>query len=104
MLLLTAPNTAGDPRPLEASRHHYFDHDICKDMVTAYLDGCTFHHETLVHAGVRVVWVNNNPYEPKNFQLGSQSSQYPEIAGILIILKLAAAENIKTLVICTDSN
>lgn len=73
-------------------------------MVTAYVNGWSLHQKSLVHARVGVVWVNNNPYEPQNIQLGPQSSQYAEIAGILITLQLVAAKNIKTVVVCTDSN
>lgn len=51
-----------------------------------------------------MVWVNNNPYKPQNFKLGSKSSQYAKIAGIVITRQLAAVKNIITLVVCTDSN
>ncbi len=37
-------------------------------------------------------------------QIRPQSSQYAEIAAILITLQLAASHNIKELLICTDSN
>ena len=93
-----------EPHPPEPSRHHYFDQNVCQDMVTAYVDGCSFHHETQVCAGVGITWIGDMPYEPKSFQLGAQSSQYAEIAGILIALQLAVERDIKTLVICTDSN
>merc|ERR1712035_212689 len=73
-------------------------------MVTAYVDGCSFHHETQVCAGVGITWIGDMPYEPKSFQLGAQSSQYAEIAGILIAFQLAVERDVKTLVICTDSN
>ena len=51
-----------------------------------------------------VIWVHDSPYKPKRFQLGPKSSQYAEIAGILITLELAVAKDVTTLVICTDSN
>ena len=49
------------------------DENVCKDMITAYVDGCSFHHETQVRAGVGVVWGHDMLYEPQWFNLGSQS-------------------------------
>ncbi len=51
-----------------------------------------------------VVWLNNDPCPPQQLKLGPQSSQYAEIAVILITLQLAASHNIKKLLICTYSN
>ncbi|KAL7382524.1 hypothetical protein ABVT39_023717 [Epinephelus coioides] len=68
------------------------------------MDECSFHHEAQVRGGVGVIWVNNTPYDPKKFQLGPQTSQYAEIASILIVLQLAAEQNVKIFVICADSN
>ncbi len=47
---------------------------------------------------------NNDPCSPQQFNLGPRSSQYAEIAAILITLQMAASHNIKELLICTDSN
>ncbi len=41
-----------DSQPPENFRH-YFDQNVCEDMITAYVDGCSFHHDTQVHAGER---------------------------------------------------
>ncbi|CAJ1081240.1 hypothetical protein LDENG_00238730%2C partial [Xyrichtys novacula] len=49
-----------DPEPPELSCHRYFDDNVCKDMITAYVDGCSYHHDTVLRAGVGVVWVNDN--------------------------------------------
>ncbi len=54
-----------------------------------------------LQAGAGVFWLNNNPCPPQQLKLGPQSSQYAEIAAILIILQLAASHNIKELLICT---
>ncbi|KAL7401214.1 hypothetical protein ABVT39_024985 [Epinephelus coioides] len=79
-----------EPPPSEPLHHHYFDQNICKDVIMAYVDGCSFHHEAQVLTGVGVIWVNNIPYDPKKFQMGLQTSQYAEIAGILVV------QNVKT--------
>ncbi len=51
-----------------------------------------------------MIWLNNDPCPPQQLKLGPQSSQYAEIAAILITLQLAAYHNIKELLICTDLN
>ncbi len=51
-----------------------------------------------------MVWLKNDPCRQQQLKLGHQSSQYAEIAAILITLQLAASHNIKELLICTDSN
>ncbi|CAJ1057765.1 hypothetical protein LDENG_00238730%2C partial [Xyrichtys novacula] len=93
-----------EPKPPELSCHRYFDDNVCKDMITAYVDGCSYHHDTVLRAGVGVVWVNDEPCEPLSFNLGAQTSQYAEVAGILIVLQLAVEHKIHALTICTDSN
>ncbi|KAM3874334.1 ribonuclease H-like [Diretmus argenteus] len=72
-------------------------------MITAYVDGCSYHHQSQVQAGVGVAWVGDNPVEPRKFLLGPRTSQYAEIAGV-ITLQIAVANAVKDLVICTDSN
>ncbi|CAJ1059643.1 hypothetical protein LDENG_00238730%2C partial [Xyrichtys novacula] len=74
-----------DPEPPELSCHQYFD-------------------DTVIRAGVGVVWVDNKPCEPLSFNLGAQTSQYAEVAGILIVLQLAVENKIHALTICTDSS
>ncbi len=49
-----------------------------------------------------MVWLNNDPCPQQQFNLGPHSSQYAEIAAILITLQLAESHNIKELLICTD--
>lgn len=73
-------------------------------MPTPYMDGCSYNHQGNLQAGAGVVWLNDNPCPPQRFQLGPHSSQYAEIAAILIGLQIAATHNIKELLICTDSN
>lgn len=98
------PTPPGEPQPITNPHHQYFDPNVCEGMITAYVDGCSFHHETQVRAGAGVVWQQNQPYEPQSFNLGPQSSQYAEIAAVLITLQLAEAKKERNLVICTDSN
>ncbi|CAJ1064733.1 hypothetical protein LDENG_00238730%2C partial [Xyrichtys novacula] len=93
-----------DPEPPELSCHRYFDDNVCKDIITAYVDGCSYHHDTVIRAGVGVIWVDKKPCEPLSFNLGAQTSQYAEVAGILIVLQLAVEHKIHALTICTDSN
>ncbi len=73
-------------------------------MPTAYVDGCSYNREGKLQAGAGVVWLNNDPCPPQQLKLGPQSSQYAEIAAILITLQLAATHKIRELLICTDSN
>ncbi len=73
-------------------------------MPTAYVDGCSYNHKGKLQAGAGVVWLNNDPCPSQQFNLGPRSSQYAEIAAILITLQMAASHNIKELLICTDSN
>ncbi len=77
---------------------------MCEGMPTAYVDGCSYNHKGNLQAGAGVVWLNNDPCPPHQFNLGPRSSQYAEIAAILITLQMAASHNIKELLICTDSN
>ncbi|XP_016145728.1 ribonuclease H-like [Sinocyclocheilus grahami] len=73
-------------------------------MPTAYVDGCSYNHEGILKAGAGVLWLNDRPCPPQHFKLGPQSSQYAEIAAILITLQIASTCNIRELLICTDSN
>ncbi|KAL1258525.1 hypothetical protein QQF64_009102 [Cirrhinus molitorella] len=84
--------------------HRYFEENVCQGMPTAYIDGCSYNHQGNLQAGAGVLWVDNNPCPPQHFKLGPQSSQYAEVAAVLITLQIAATHNIKELLICTDSN
>lgn len=95
--ILAVTTLFNDPTPLEPSQHHYFDANVCQEMTTAYVDRCSFHHGTRVQAGAGVVWLHDRPYEPQQFQLGSQTLQYAEIATVLITLQLAATKQINSL-------
>ncbi|KAJ8369342.1 hypothetical protein SKAU_G00093700 [Synaphobranchus kaupii] len=53
---------------------------------------------------VGIVWANRSVSEFQQYQLGSKTSQYAEIASVLIVLQQAAQADIKELVICSDSN
>ncbi|MEQ2175102.1 hypothetical protein GOODEAATRI_014752, partial [Goodea atripinnis] len=55
-------------------------------------------------AGVGIIWVGHHVTEPNHYQLGPKTSQYAEIAAVLITLQQATALDIKQLVICSDSN
>ncbi len=69
-------------------------------MPTAYVDGCSYNHKGNLQAGAGMIWLNNDPCQPRQFKLGSRSSQYAEIAAVLITLQMAASHNIKELLIC----
>ncbi len=45
-------------------------------MPTAYVDGCSYNHKGNLQAGAGVVWLNNDPCPPQQFNLGPRSSQY----------------------------
>ena len=90
--------------PSLPSNHHYFDENVCHGLPMVYVDWCSFHHESHVQAGVGIVWTNRSVNEPQHYQLGSKTSQYAEIASVLIVLQQAARDNITELVICSDSN
>ncbi len=77
---------------------------MCEEMPTLYVNGCSYNHKGNLQAGAGVVLLNNDPCIPQEFNLGPQSSQYAKISVILITLQLAASQNIKELLICTDSN
>ncbi len=91
------------PRP-QATNHRYFEENVCTGMPTAYVDGCSYNREGKLQAGAGVVWLNNDPCPPQQLKHGPQSSQYAEIAAILITLQVAATHKIRELLICTDSN
>ncbi|KAJ8333566.1 hypothetical protein SKAU_G00415740 [Synaphobranchus kaupii] len=86
------------------SNHHFYDDNVCLNLPKAYVDGCSFHHESQVQAGVGITWENCTVNEPQQYQLGSKTSQYAEIASMLITLQQAARSGITELVICSDSN
>ncbi len=46
---------------------------------------------------------NDRPCPPQHLKLGPQSSQYAEIAAIIISVQTASSHNIRELLICTDS-
>ncbi len=73
-------------------------------MPIAHVDGCSYNRKGNLKAGAGVVWLNNDPCSPQQLNLGPRSSQYAEIAAVLIILQMAASHNIKELLICTDLN
>ncbi len=74
---------------------------MSEGMSTAFVDGCCYNRKGNLKSGAGVVWLNNGPCPTQQLKLGPQSSQYAEIAAILITLQLATFHNIKEL-ICTD--
>ncbi len=99
--LYTSAEPKEPPQP-QMTNHRYFEENVCEGMPTAYVDGCSYNRKGNLQAGAGVFWLNNNPCPPQQLKLGPQSSQYAEIAAILIILQLAASHNIKELLICTE--
>ena len=77
---------------------------MCVSLPIVYVDGYSFHHKSHVQASVGIVWTNRSVNEPQQYQLRSKTSQYAEIASVLIVLQQAARGNITELVICSNSN
>ncbi len=92
---LVTSQSPKEPAQPQMINHRYFEENVCEGMPTAYVDGCSYNHKGNLQAGVGVVWLNNDPCPPQQLKLGPQSSQYAEIAAILITLQLAASHNIK---------
>ncbi len=101
---LHTPAEPKEPPQPQLTNHRYFEENVCEGMPTAYVNSCSYNHKGNLQAGAGVVWLNNDPCPPQQFNLGPRSSQYAEIAAILITLQMAASHNIKELLICTDSN
>ncbi|XP_076852167.1 protein NYNRIN-like [Brachyhypopomus gauderio] len=57
-----------------------------------------------MQAGVGVVWQNHPILKPQHYMLGSQTSQFAEIAAVLIALQQANLAALTEFVICSDSN
>ena len=92
------------PTPSLPSDHHYYEDNCCKDLPMVYVDGCSFHHENELRAGVGIVWVTGPLKGQYQLQIGAKTSQYAEIAAVLIALQQASKANVEQLVICSDSN
>ena len=80
------------------SDHHYYDENVCEGLPRVYVDGRSFHHESQLRAGVGMVWSGQNATGPNHFQLGPKSSQYAEVAAVLIELQHAVNLGIKQFV------
>lgn len=93
---------ASSPPP--PTSHRYYDENICQELPKAYIDGCSFHHLDQLRAGVGIVWIDADVEEPNHYQLGPKTSQFAEIAAVLIALQQAAKLDLKQLVLCSDSN
>ncbi len=78
----------------QLTNHRYFEENVCEGMPTAFVDGCSYNRKGNLQAGSGVVWLNNDPCPPRQFNLGPRSSQYAEIAAVLT-LQMAASNNIK---------
>lgn len=75
-------------------------------MKCVYADGCSFtdeNQETRAEAGI--YWPHPELHQlSQGYQLGKQTSQYAELAAVLIALMQVAIElHLKEIVICTDS-
>ncbi len=93
-MLYTSEEPKEPPQP-QLTNHRYFKDNVCKGRPAAYVDGCSYNHKGNLKAGAGVVRLNNDPCPPHQINLGPHSSQYAEIAVILITLQLAASHNIK---------
>ncbi len=92
--LYTSAEPKEPPQP-QLTNHRYFKENVCEGMATAFVDGYPYNRKGNLKAGAGVVWLNNDQCPPQQLKLGPQSSQYAEIAVILITLQLASSHNIK---------
>ncbi len=83
--LYTSEEPKDPPQP-QLTHHRYLEENVCEGMPTAYVDGCSYNHKGNLKAVAGVVWLNNDPCPPQQFDLGPRSSQNAEIAAILINL------------------
>nr|XP_054591975.1 uncharacterized protein LOC129156783 [Nothobranchius furzeri] len=95
---------ASPPQTLLNHNHHYYDQSVCADLPTVYVDGSAFQHGPAPGAGVGVVWVDGDWRESQCSSLGERTSQFAEVAGIVIVLRGAEDRGFRKLVICTDSD
>ena len=86
------------------ARYHYYDDNVCKEIPMAYTDGCSYMHQSERLAGAGIVWIGDFPCRPLSLKLGPMTSQYAEVAAILITFQCAVEHNIREFTICTDSN
>ncbi len=100
--LYTSAEPKEPPQP-QLTNHRYFKENVCEGIPRIYFYGCSYNRKGNLLARAGVVWLNNDPCPPRQFNLGPQLSQYAEIAAILITLQLAVSHNIKELLICSDS-
>uniref|UniRef100_A0A8D3CKX2 ribonuclease H n=1 Tax=Scophthalmus maximus TaxID=52904 RepID=A0A8D3CKX2_SCOMX len=100
----SSPQSLVITTPSLPSNHLYHDENACLDLPRVYVDGCSYHHESQIQAGAGIVWVNRSVEEPNNYWLGNKTSQYAEIAAVLIALQQATKLAMVQLVICSDSN
>ncbi|KAM3612667.1 uncharacterized protein V6R79_012474 [Siganus canaliculatus] len=100
----SVPPSLAAPVPTLPSQHQYHDENVCRDLPKAYVDGCSFHHESQLRAGVGILWTGVEAETPTHYQLGPKTSQYAEIAAILIALQQATKLGLTRFVVCSDSN
>ena len=92
-----------DVAPQLPSNHHYFEDNLCQGMLIAFVDGCSCRHLDHLQAGMGFVWHNDIPCKPLQIQVGNKTSQYAEVAGVLITLQTAVKHDLSELAICPDS-
>lgn len=80
----SSPQSSIVTSPSLPSNHRYYDENACLVLLKVYVDGCSFHHESHIQAGVVIVWINRQVDEPNHYRLGAKTSQYVEIAAVLI--------------------
>lgn len=91
--------------PPEDNRYLPFRKETCADLPVVYIDGCSKMKENKLHAGSGVIW-ETGPLTgiQEGFQLGPKSNQYAELVGVHIAVQMASDNQIRTMVVCTDSN
>lgn len=94
-----------DSDDLYPVRHNKWDSEFCADIECMYADGCSFTDGNQeVRAGAGVYWPQAELCKfSQGYQLGKQTSQYAELAAVLIALMQVIDFNLKEIVVCTDS-
>lgn len=81
---------------MEPSHHYYFDENICQSLIIAYVDRYSYNHQRALKAGAGIVWLNDDPCPPQQFNFAPHTLQYAEIEAILITLDLKQNSDSRT--------
>ncbi|XP_071321246.1 protein NYNRIN-like [Trachinotus anak] len=90
--------------PSLPSNHGCHDENLCQNRPKSFVDGWSFHHASQLQTGVGMVCVDRSIHQPNHHQSGPKTSQYAEVAAVLIAPQQAARVAIVQLAICSDSS